>query len=60
MTSASIDPRVLRTAKWFASNGWTITINHGDGIVEATMPSRDGENPVVIDVIAVAAAATGA
>jgi hypothetical protein len=59
MSSASIDPRVLRTAKWFANNGWTININHGDGVVEATMPNRNGENPVVTDVIAVVAAATG-
>ena len=59
MSSASIDPRVLRTAKWFANNGWTININHVDGLVEATMPSRNGEIPVIIDVIAVVAAATG-
>jgi hypothetical protein len=60
MSSASIDPRVLRTAKWFANNGWTINVNHGDGVVEATMPRGNGESPVVVNVIAVVAAATGA
>jgi hypothetical protein len=56
MSSASIDPRVLRTAKWFANNGWTINVNHGDGVVEAAMPRRDGEAPVVVNVIALVAA----
>ena len=60
MSSASIDPRVLRTAKWFANNGWTINVNHGDGVVEATMPRANGESPVVVNVIAMVAAATGA
>jgi hypothetical protein len=59
MSTASIDPRVLRTAKWFANKGWTINVNHGDGVVEAAMPCRNGESPVVINVIAVVAAATG-
>jgi hypothetical protein len=59
MSSASIDPRVLRTAKWFANNGWTIKVNHGDGVVEATMPRGDSETPVVINVIAVVAAVVG-
>jgi hypothetical protein len=59
MSSASIDPRVLRTAKFFANNGWTININHSDGIVEATMPRSNGESPVVINVIAVVSAAVG-
>jgi hypothetical protein len=59
MSSASIDPRVLRTAKWFANNGWTINVNHGDGVVEATMPRGNGEAPVVINVIAVVAAVVG-
>ena len=59
MSTASIDPRVLRTAKWFASNGWAIDINHRDGIVEAKMPQRDGEAPVVINVIALVSAVVG-
>jgi hypothetical protein len=59
MSSASIDPRVLRTAKWFASNGRTINVNHGEGVVEATMPRANGEAPVVVNVIAVVAAAVG-
>jgi hypothetical protein len=59
MSSASIDPRVLRTAKWFAKNGWTINISHGDGVVEATMPRGNGESPVAINVVAVVAAVVG-
>ena len=59
MSSASIDPRVLRTAKWFANNGWAATVNHGEGVVEASM-DRGGEQPVVVNVIAlVTAVVTG-
>jgi hypothetical protein len=59
VSSASIDPRVLRTAKWFANNGWTINVNHGEGVVEATMSRGNGEGPVVLNVIAVVAAVVG-
>jgi hypothetical protein len=59
MTTPSIDPRVLRAAKWFAGNGWTLNINHGDGVVEASLPHRDSERPVVVNVIALVAAAVG-
>jgi hypothetical protein len=60
MSSASIDPRVLRTAKWFASNGWKINVNHSDGVVEAMMPRDGGGAPVVVNVIALVAAVVAA
>ena len=60
MSSASIDPRVLRTAKWFANNGWTVNVNHGEGVVEATMPRGNGEASVVVNVIALVTAVVSA
>ena len=59
MSTASIDPRVLRTAKWFASNGWNINVNHPEGVVEAAAPRRNGEAPVIVNVIALVAAVAG-
>jgi len=57
MSTATIDPRVLRAAKWFATNGWKISVDHSAGAVTAALPGSEG--PLVINVIALVTAVVG-
>jgi hypothetical protein len=43
----------------YANNGRTINVDHGEGIVQATMPRENGEAPVVVNVIALVATVVG-